>query len=196
MNLHFFLNIYFSTLLDKLLMLWYSNWNKTHRYEEKLTLSFLILCWMVCMSVLSLSPRSRLSSASDWPNQALMVCRSEISCCHCCRFCFCRCFSLRDWAWISSQRSITPGGEQSDQFNAALNVVTGGGHLSVASEDNVCVFVCNWPALWASVVVGLVSPGMSSSSSVSSPSALFTASMLPRHSPIRRIWRVLRVTCI
>lgn len=79
--------------------------------SSKQTLSFLILCCMVSISVLWTSSRSRASSASARPSHALVFCRSDSSCCHCCRSCWCLCFSLRDWAWISSHRSITPEGK-------------------------------------------------------------------------------------
>lgn len=87
------------------------------------TLSFLILWWMQCMSVLRASFRSWPSSTSDWISQVLMFCRSEISCCHCCRFCLSRCFSLRDWAWISSQRSITPRTQQLQTVTVIIKAV-------------------------------------------------------------------------
>lgn len=77
--------------------------------EIKLTFSFLILCSIVCMSVLRSRQRSFSSSSSVSPNQAKMLLRSELNCCHCWRFCFILSSLLRAWAWINSHRSITPG---------------------------------------------------------------------------------------
>lgn len=75
----------------------------------KLTFSFLILSSIVCMSVLRSRRWSFSSSSSVSPNQAQMLLRSELNCCHCWRFCFILSSLLRAWAWINSHLSITPG---------------------------------------------------------------------------------------
>lgn len=63
---------------------------------------------MVCRSVLRPSPLCRWSSSSVCSIQLQMLFRSELNCCHCCRFCFIRSSLLRAWACRSSQRSMTP----------------------------------------------------------------------------------------
>ena len=51
-------------------------------------------------------------------------------------------------------------------------------------EEELCV-----PELWDSELLGSARPWAPSTSSFSSEPILFTWSMLPRHSPSRRIWR-------
>lgn len=90
-----------------------NSWMKTKylkRFFHLATLSFLMRCSMVWISVQSSGLRCCSSSSSVCTSQVQMFFRSEFSCCHCCWFCFVRISLLRSWACRSSQRSITPGG--------------------------------------------------------------------------------------
>lgn len=77
-----------------------------------LTLSFLMRSSMAWISVLASSLRCCSNSSSAWSSQVHMLLRSELNCCHCCRFCFMRSSLLRACACSSSQRSITPIGQR------------------------------------------------------------------------------------
>lgn len=72
---------------------------------------------MVCRSVLRSSPLCCSSSPSVCSIQLQMLFRSELNCCHCCRFCFIRSSLLRAWACRSSQRSMTPAAQPHHHLN-------------------------------------------------------------------------------